>query len=70
SFALLGLVLCFGEGDLIHGSNESYRFCDGRIIADFGELFRPSLGFVGGSIPLLQRHDIDRRQDLPSLMSE
>src|SRR5690554_415040 len=43
SFALLGLVLCFGEGDLIHGSNESYRFCDGRIIADFGELFRPSL---------------------------
>ncbi|MAG99560.1 MAG: hypothetical protein CMK73_02340, partial [Pseudomonadales bacterium] len=35
-----------GEGDLIHGSNESYRFCDGRIIADFGELFRPSLGEI------------------------
>ncbi|MAD27773.1 MAG: hypothetical protein CMK75_07090, partial [Pseudomonadales bacterium] len=32
-----------GEGDLIHGSNESYRFGDGCIIADFGELFRPSL---------------------------
>src|SRR5690554_4126646 len=46
SFALLGLVLCFGEGDLIHGSNESYRFCDGRIIADFGELFRPSLVYL------------------------
>ena len=44
--ALLGLVLGFGEGDLIHGSNESYRFGDGRIIADFGELFRPSLVYV------------------------
>jgi len=41
--ALLGLVLGFGEGDLIHGSNESYRFGDGCIITDFGGLFRPSL---------------------------
>ncbi|MED5491103.1 MAG: hypothetical protein VYD45_03115, partial [Pseudomonadota bacterium] len=44
--ALLGLVLGFGEGDLIHGSNESYRFGDGCIIADFGELFRPSLDML------------------------
>jgi hypothetical protein len=35
SFALLILVLSFGEGDLIHGGNESYAVDDGRIIADF-----------------------------------
>ncbi len=34
-FALLGLVLGFGEGDLIHGDTESYAVDDGRIIADF-----------------------------------
>lgn len=33
--ALLGLVLGFGEGDLIHGGNEPYAVGDGRIIADF-----------------------------------
>ena len=33
--ALLRLVLGFGEGDLIHGGNESYAVDDGRIIADF-----------------------------------
>ena len=33
--ALLGLVLGFGESDLIHGGNESYAVGDGRIIADF-----------------------------------
>lgn len=43
NFAFLGLVLGFGKGDLIHGSNESYRLDDGRIIADFGGLFRTSL---------------------------
>jgi len=35
SFALLVLVLGFGEGDLIHGGNESCAVDDGRIIADF-----------------------------------
>jgi len=35
SFALLVLVLGFGEGDLIHGGNESYAVDDDRIIADF-----------------------------------
>ena len=34
-FALLVLVLGFGEGDLIHGGNESCAVDDGRIIADF-----------------------------------
>jgi len=48
--ALLGLVLGFGEGDLIHGSNESYRFGDGCIITDFGGLFRPSLKHYSLSI--------------------
>ena len=43
SLALFGLVLGFGEGDLVHGRNESYRLDDGRIIADFGGLFRTSL---------------------------
>ncbi|MED5491260.1 MAG: hypothetical protein VYD45_03960, partial [Pseudomonadota bacterium] len=57
-FALLGLVLCFGEGDLIHGSNESYRFCDGRIIADFGELFRPSLSCARLNAPLADREGL------------
>jgi hypothetical protein len=38
--ALLGLVLGFGEGDLIHGGNESYAVNDDCIIADFGGLFR------------------------------
>jgi len=33
--ALLGLVLGFGEGDLIHGGNESCAVDDDRIIADF-----------------------------------
>lgn len=33
--ALLGLVLGFGEGDLIQGGNESYAVGDGRIIAGF-----------------------------------
>lgn len=33
--ALLALVLGFGEGDLIHGSTESYAVDDGRIIAEF-----------------------------------
>ena len=42
-FALLGLVLGFGEGDLIHDGNESYAVDDGRIIADFRDLFRVSL---------------------------
>ena len=37
------LVLGFGEGDLIHGGNESYAVDDGGIIADFGDLFRVSL---------------------------
>src|SRR5690606_28431287 len=41
--ALLGLVLGFGESDLIHKSTESYAVDDGRIIADFGDLFRVSL---------------------------
>ena len=41
--ALLVLVLSFGEGHLIHGGNESYAVDDGRIIADFGDLFRVSL---------------------------
>src|SRR5690554_2848195 len=35
SLALLGLVLGFGEGDLIHDGDESYAVGDGRIIADF-----------------------------------
>jgi len=43
---LLGLVLGFGEGDLIHSGNESYAVDDGRIIADFGGLFRVSLGVL------------------------
>jgi len=43
SLALLGLVLGFGEGDLIHGSGEFCAVDDGRIIADFGDLFRGSL---------------------------
>ena len=34
-FALLGLVLGFGEGDLIHGGDESRAVDDDRIIADF-----------------------------------
>jgi len=42
--ALLILVLGFGEGDLIHGSGESCQVDDGCIIADFGDLFRGSLG--------------------------
>src|SRR5690554_3750793 len=33
--ALLGLVLGFGEGYLIHGGNESYAVDDDRIVADF-----------------------------------
>src|SRR5690554_5268642 len=33
--ALLGLVLGFGEGYLIHGGNESYAVDDDHIIADF-----------------------------------
>ena len=41
--ALLVLVLGFGEGHLIHGGNDSYAVDDGRIIADFGDLFRVSL---------------------------
>ena len=40
--ALLALALGFGEGDLIHGGNESYAVDDGRFIADFGDLFRVS----------------------------
>ncbi|WP_265734805.1 hypothetical protein [Marinobacter guineae] len=31
----LVLALGFGEGDLIHGGNESYAVGDERIIADF-----------------------------------
>tara|TARA_B100000749_G_scaffold264649_1_gene239125 strand:- start:703 stop:882 length:180 start_codon:yes stop_codon:yes gene_type:complete len=34
-FALLVLVLGFGEGDLIHGGDESYAVGDSQIIADF-----------------------------------
>jgi hypothetical protein len=33
--ALLVLVIGFGEGDLIHGGNESYAVGDDRIIADY-----------------------------------
>jgi hypothetical protein len=43
SLALLGLVVGFGEGDLVHDGDESYAVDDGRLIADFGELFRVSL---------------------------
>ena len=39
--ALLGLVLGFGEGDLIHGDTESYAVYDGRIIADFQTYSEP-----------------------------
>src|SRR5690554_4929803 len=35
SLALLGLVLGFGECNLIHGGIESYAVDDGRIIANF-----------------------------------
>ena len=41
SLSLLVLVLGFGEGDLIHGSTESYAVDDSSIIADgsdFSEL--------------------------------
>jgi hypothetical protein len=44
--ALLVLVLGFGEGYLAHGGGESYAVSDGCIIADFGKLFRGSLGFL------------------------
>jgi len=39
--AFLGLVLGFGEGDLIHGGTESYSVDDGRIIADFEAYLEP-----------------------------
>jgi hypothetical protein len=42
--ALPVLVLGFGEGHLAYGGGESYAVGDGTIIADFGKLFRPSLG--------------------------
>ncbi|MCC4261479.1 toll/interleukin-1 receptor domain-containing protein, partial [Pseudomonas aestusnigri] len=45
-----------------HGSNESYRFCDGRIIADFGELFRPSLE-CAGLLPKQRRVFVSYRRD-------
>ena len=34
-FTLFGLVLGFGEGNLVHGGNESCGVGDGRIISDF-----------------------------------
>ncbi|EDM47131.1 hypothetical protein MDG893_08601 [Marinobacter algicola DG893] len=34
---LLSLVLGFGEGDLVHGGNESCAVDDVRYIADFGD---------------------------------
>jgi len=40
-FTLLGLVLGFGEGDLIHGGNESCAVDDDRIIADFETYSEP-----------------------------
>jgi len=43
TLALLGLVLGFGEGGLIHGGNESCSVDDGLIIAD---QFSLSLEFV------------------------
>lgn len=48
--ALLGLVLGFGEGDLIHDGNESYAVDDGGIVADFGDLSRVSLDKSGSSV--------------------
>lgn len=36
-FPLLGLVLCFGEGDLVDGGNEFCAVDDVRIIVDFGD---------------------------------
>ncbi|WP_206478132.1 hypothetical protein, partial [Halomonas sp. KRD171] len=41
--SLLVLVLGFGEGDLIHGSTESYAVDDSRIITDGSDFFRASL---------------------------
>ncbi|TMU17806.1 SDR family oxidoreductase, partial [Halomonas sp. ATBC28] len=43
SLSLLVLVLGFGEGDLIHGSTESYAVDDSRIITDGSDFFRASL---------------------------
>ena len=44
--SLLVLLFGFREGDLIHGSTESYAVDDSRIIADGRDFFRPSLGFL------------------------
>ena len=43
--SLLVLELGFGEGDLIHGSTESYAVDDSRIIADSSDFFRASIEF-------------------------
>ena len=45
---LLGLVLGFGEGDLIHGGYESCAVDNDRIIAHLRDLFRASLCFHHG----------------------
>ncbi|CAD5250957.1 hypothetical protein HALO113_120036 [Halomonas sp. 113] len=45
--SLLVLVLGFGEGDLIHGSTESYAVDDSRIITDGSDFFRASLSING-----------------------
>ena len=58
--ALLVLVLGFGEGYLAHGGGESYAVSGSCIIADFGKLFRGSLGVSckkwSGKLAYIKKH--------------